>query len=73
MKNSPVNDSGAHDNHATNLKSSKFCRKKLQLMQLSEFDFIVLKKSTVDFLSGQDFTPTITTVIAIAIMECENG
>ena len=39
-----VDDSRAHDNHMTNSRVEDYCSKKLQPMQLLEFDFIGLDR-----------------------------
>ena len=41
---------------SSNDYSENSCSKKLQPIQLSEFDFLTQKKSSADFIAVQDFT-----------------
>ena len=54
-------DSRVYDHHVTNPKNPKFLHKKLQWMQLLEFDFVA-SKSSADFLGVQDFTLLISLI-----------
>ena len=52
----PVDGSRAHYDHDENSKVKNSCTKNLKPMHFLEFDFIVKKKNSADFIAIQEFT-----------------